>query len=311
MFEAPEMFYKNFASITKRHISSRIDVKIKGASVPSLGLSNKAVFEDVGGEDEYFKSELYDRPPTEESLVQNTLWPEMQKLYGHGYEIFCVAAHPAENVVASACKASKAEHAEIILWRMTPKNEWKIKQRLRGHSLTVTQMEFSPCGKYFLSVSRDRTWSLFAETNESGDDFDRISGTEKKNSVHQRLIWSCGWSPDSQHFFTCSRDKKIAVWNPRNGTLACKEPMILADSVTAIAVAPRIISNALTLACGLDNGCIILLKWNSKDDKWTILQTLAQNEAHHKTVKRLKFNKDLYLASCGKDHAVKVFKLTL
>ena len=117
-----------------------------GASVPSLGLSNKAVFEDDNKRreeegdrhvkdmypDHYFTPEAYSRPPTEEALAQNTLWPELQKLYGHGYEIFTLASNSiatdgAAVVVASACKASNAEHAEVILW--TPKEEgWKIKQ---------------------------------------------------------------------------------------------------------------------------------------------------------------------------------------
>ena len=116
-----------------------------GASVPSLGLSNKAVFEGdkTRNEEEdrhvkdlypdhYFTAEDYSRPPTEEALAQNTLWPELQKLYGHGYEIFSLASSGADGavVVASACKASNAEHAEVILW--TPKEEgWKIKQVLR------------------------------------------------------------------------------------------------------------------------------------------------------------------------------------
>lgn len=55
-------------------------------------------------------------PPTEETLMQNTLWPETQKLYGHGYEIFALCASSDGKLLASACKAANAEHAQIILW---------------------------------------------------------------------------------------------------------------------------------------------------------------------------------------------------
>lgn len=46
----------------------------------------------------------YTEPPTEEQLLQNTLWPETQKLYGHGYEIFSLACDPSGKILASACK---------------------------------------------------------------------------------------------------------------------------------------------------------------------------------------------------------------
>ncbi len=84
-------------------------------------------------------------------------------MYGHGYEVFSVATDGAEapdTLLASSCKASKAEHAEVLLWR-EEEEEWKVAQRLRAHNLTVTQMAFSPCRQALLTVSRDRTWALF------------------------------------------------------------------------------------------------------------------------------------------------------
>lgn len=48
--------------------------------------------------------------------MQNTLWPEVQKLYGHGYELFALAARHDGALLASACKATTAEHAAIIIW---------------------------------------------------------------------------------------------------------------------------------------------------------------------------------------------------
>ena len=49
---------------------------------------------------------LYLEPPVEAHLLQNTLWPETQKLYGHGYEIYCMASSPDSRYIASACKVS-------------------------------------------------------------------------------------------------------------------------------------------------------------------------------------------------------------
>lgn len=55
-------------------------------------------------------------------------------------------------------QASKAEHAAVLLWSTTT---WRQLQVLPCHTLTVTQMAFSPDAQLLLAVSRDRTWSLW------------------------------------------------------------------------------------------------------------------------------------------------------
>lgn len=93
-----------------------------GASIAALGLSNKAVYEGddshgsgANGEGAGNYTEGPDLapnpipsavagPPLEEHLAQNTLWPEIVKLYGHANHVFCLAADPRSKYLASACK---------------------------------------------------------------------------------------------------------------------------------------------------------------------------------------------------------------
>lgn len=340
VFESTKIFLENLSNISKLDLTSEIlDKKAHGASVPSLGLSNKAVDKsdlNVVPEkarhvkdqypDFYFTPESYQQPPSEDSLFQNTLWPELQKLYGHGYEIFCLASDSRGSLIASACKASKAEHAQVFLWDTST---WKIVNKLAGHSLTVTQMEFSPCDNYLLTVSRDRTWALYQRDNQNSN-FTRIANTDKATSVHQRLIWSCSWSSNSVYFCTASRDKKIAIWSQnsstteaRNGCLgnygmACSEPLCLSESITAVAFGPKMADGAFLLAAGLETGAIVFISWSSLKNgasQWKIIKTLDSKESHHKAVKKLRFcpidGPNLLLASCSEDHFVKLFSVHL
>lgn len=78
-------------------------------------------------------------------------------------------------------QASKAEHAAILLWSTST---WKQLQALPCHSLTVTQMAFSPDSRLLLAVSRDRTWSLWRREDCGSD----ASGKEgSSNCVH--WVW--------------------------------------------------------------------------------------------------------------------------
>nr|XP_020030367.1 elongator complex protein 2 isoform X3 [Castor canadensis] len=190
VFSAPRNFVENFCAISGQSLNHVLcgqgsDLP-EGATVPALGLSNKAVFQgdiasQLSDEEELltptgfeyhqvaFQPSLLTEPPTEDHLLQNTLWPEVQKLYGHGYEIFCVTCNNSKTLLASACKAAKKEHAAIILWNTT---SWKQVQNLVFHSLTVTQMAFSPNDKFLLAVSRDRTWSLWKRQDTISPEFE-------------------------------------------------------------------------------------------------------------------------------------------
>lgn len=89
-----------------------------GASIAALGLSNKAVYAGdeaaaAGAAGNYTEGpdlapnptpSAVAGPPLEEHLAQNTLWPEIVKLYGHANHVFCLAADPCGKYLASACK---------------------------------------------------------------------------------------------------------------------------------------------------------------------------------------------------------------
>lgn len=56
-------------------------------------------------------------------------------------------------------QAQAAQFAAVWLWDVAT---WTpVGMPLEAHSLTVTQMAFSPSGKHLLTVSRDRTFAVF------------------------------------------------------------------------------------------------------------------------------------------------------
>lgn len=56
----------------------------------------------------------YLKHPTEDYMTKHTLWPEMNKLYGHPYELSAIAV--GKGVLASSCHSLNNESAFIIVW---------------------------------------------------------------------------------------------------------------------------------------------------------------------------------------------------
>lgn len=337
MFEAPKNFRQNFKQICQvQYDDEEEDVCPKGASVPSLGLSNKAIFtsnnddaqktskKDPYPEESHFTETDLFAPPQEETLIQNTLWPELKKLYGHGYEVFAIAASKDKRFIATSCKSTSAEHAAIIIWDA---KSFTIHDKLMSHNLTVVQLEFSPDSKRLLSVSRDRKWSIFENIEDS---FKLVSMTDKKMAYHSRIIWCCAWSHDSKYFATGSRDGKAVIWEerpeeteiPYKHKAASEILNLTKESITAICFAPDLVEVHYLLAIGTENGFIRIYRWSKEG--WDNTVTMDSTVAHHSTVKRLRFrpcfgragekekSKDvLQLASCSEDTSVRIYDLLL
>ncbi|OQR76540.1 putative elongator complex protein 2-like [Tropilaelaps mercedesae] len=341
-FNATRNFVTNFRRIsgeTLTNDSSAVHLP-EGASVAALSLFNKGIFEgDIRAqnknesqnehpkddrEDFYFRPVELNTPPHEETLAQNTLWHEVRKLYGHGYELFTCAASPDGLLVASACKAQSAKHAAVLLWDT---HSWKVVQRLEHHQLTVTCIAFSNDGNRLITVSRDRTWALWEKPSQGihdGNDYIKVGQVDKTSSIHQRIIWGCAFGPENLQnndvqgrlFATCSRDKKVVVWkddrnlrdearkdgndgkdDPNSLAKSWKPSLILdvEDSARSLAFSSAVAkindtTKTFFLAIGLDNGHIDVkrLQFDGVSGELVIADVLTL-AAHDLTVNQLCF----------------------
>lgn len=251
------------------------------ANMPVLGLSNKATVEQP--DDDYdveqaaaaaanpeTNHEAVDpasivrrsaldtsHPPFEESLSRYTLWPEVEKLYGHGYEVSCLAASHDGKLIASACKASSLNHAVI---RVFETDRWtELRPPLAMHTLTATRLRFSPDDAYLLSVGRDRQWAVFvrrdARAGARGEKYHHHGPDaakegempyvlqQKEPKGHTRMVLDAAWAPPakegerSKFFATAGRDKSVKFWlehSSENGLFKLTNPVTDEQPVTAV-----------------------------------------------------------------------------
>lgn len=267
------------------------------AEIPVLGLSNKALGDEAPVEEEETGDQaiktapstapaplIMDHPPLEDQLARYTLWPEHEKLYGHGYEISAVAVSHDRTLIATACKASSVDHAVI---RLYDTSDWhEIKPSLAAHTLTITDLAFSQDDRYLLSVGRDRQWAVFQRTEQEPNTFTVCASNPKG---HSRMILGAAWAPyaETPIFATAGRDKSVKIWEKTDDTFSCNSTVAVTSAVSAISFSSIIYKGAFVLAVGEDNGTISIHRVSSDSLVCQHIVTIAQNLSPSKTITSL------------------------
>lgn len=295
------------------------------AALPVLGLSNKAANEqlEVGQateqqEDEAeAKEDVLDElkmPPLEDYLQRFTLFPELEKLYGHGYEITCCVVSPNGKLIASSCKSNSVKHGMIRLFNAA--NEYQqCEQNLPGHNLTVTNIVFSPDGKYLLTVSRDRQFILWKVINEETGEFEMVETNPK---AHTRIIWDSDWLPQEMgsYFVTVGRDKQLKVWGVnelQDEKVSLISSLKVSGVITSVSVYDKLINGSALVAIGLETGEIEFYYIDLQDVK--LITSIPQDLAPADKVSKLRFsrseNDQLYLAAGSTDTSIRLYNIKL
>ncbi|KAL7421394.1 Elongator subunit elp2 [Cryptotrichosporon argae] len=307
VFDATTGFAQSLGALGVAHVEDAAALP-KGATVPALGLSNRALGQ-ASTQPEIRSASAVARDvvatalaaiPTEDELAGTTLWPEIEKVYGHGYELSTLSASHDGRLLATASRATSAEHAGV---RLVDTATWDTVAVLAGHTLTVTRIVWSPDDGRVVTVSRDRGWRMYARADGQ---WAEVSRDER---AHARMALDACWSPDGARFFTASRDKTVKVWNADGGAL---DVIKLDQGVTAVDAAQG--ENSDVLAIGTDGGRVEI--WGIREGKATLLFRLADDISHVAAVNRLAWQPHreagtYQLASASDDGSVRVFDVRL
>eukprot|EP00917_Polyrhabdina_sp_WS-2016_P002321 GHVP01005017.1.p1 GENE.GHVP01005017.1~~GHVP01005017.1.p1 ORF type:complete len:671 (-),score=106.02 GHVP01005017.1:5-2017(-) len=182
------------------------------ASIPPMDLS--AIETTEKRSDEWYIDE--------KDLRNKTLWVERKKLYSNRNNVSCLTISNRGKKIASACEARKKEDTLIRLWDSETLKE--ITPIVTPHRLTITGLQYSQDGTFLLSISRDRSLTLYKDG--------KVISTIV---AHKRAILACCWIDDVR-FSTGSRDGVLKIWKIENNGIFVVQEVEHLSGIPAMAI---------------------------------------------------------------------------
>ena len=285
----------------------RVYKVFQDSGVEVLGLMTKAFKEEkvnyyynekkIETPNKNFKVEDYYKLSSEDFLATQTLWPESNKLYGHGYEISVVETRLDGKVVVSASKSQSKKFSNLIFWDL---KNYKIDYTIEAHNYTILDIKFF--NDKIVTVARDRQIALYSINKE----------TEKYELVniqkgHSRLIKSVTVNSKGDMIITGSRDKYIKVWEVNNNNLKEIKKYKIGVYVKAVEFFTDDI-----LILGLDDGRILIGEISKTHFK--VIKEIEKDIGFGKSINKIrsckKINSNLF-ACCSEDKTVRVYKMNI
>lgn len=219
----------------------------------------------------------------------------LQCLTGHRGRVWGAGWHPRDPVLATC-----GEDKTIRIWADdgTGAGRWVPKTVLSdGHTRTIRDVAWSPCGRFLASASFDATVAIW----------DRRSGEFECNATlegHENEVKSVAWSKSGSLLATCSRDKSVWIWEvAQEDEYECAAVLNThSQDVKKVEWHP----NEDILASASYDNTIQLYREDLADSDWSSFDTLA---SHESTVWSISFDATgRRLASCSDDQTVRIWQ---
>ena len=227
--------------------------------------------------------EKMDEELNEKTLSEYSLFYEKKVVREHFFEVNQIEV--SKDYVFTSNKSSCKQYAGLTVFdkNMVPKNY------IENHELTINKIRVSKCDKYLLTISRDKTSTVYSMEN-----FQII----KKISDHTREIFGCGFSFDSNFFATCGRDKMLFIYNLQDFS---KKEIKMEEIPTSVEFTEKF------LIVGTIKGNAYFYEIDKI--KKNILKEDFILRIHGKRINDIKYNhKFNLLASAGEDNLVRIFE---